>query len=246
MNDRNRHNHRDSQTREKLLAVGGETFARVGFDHATVRDICAAAGANIAAVNYHFGGKEGLYRATFLHFYERAVQAHPPDFGVKSDDPPAELLRAFIRSFFLRIFDRNKPQWMAELMLREMIKPTGVLDELVDRQMVNMRDRLVCIVRAIAGRKLGDHEVFQACTSIVGQIVFHKHCHPIIRRMWPEHSSYSAGDVDALAEHVWKFCLAGVEAMREMSHGRKSSGKSVGNAGKSGAKAPGLNHRRRA
>lgn len=203
----------DADTRHRLLTAGGEVFARRGFEAATVREICAAAGANIAAVNYHFGDKGGLYRATFLHFYEEGVKAYPPDFGVNAQASPSELLRAFIRSFFLRVFDAAKPQWLAELMLQEMIRPTGVLDELVDRQMVNMRDRLIAIVRAISGDLLTDQQIFAACCSIVGQIVFHKHCTPIIRRMWPGDCTYSPAEVEALAEHVYAFSLAGLQQM---------------------------------
>ena len=51
----------DRETRDRLIDVAAVLFAEHGFDTVTVRDICAKASANVAAVNYHFGGKAGLY-----------------------------------------------------------------------------------------------------------------------------------------------------------------------------------------
>ena len=48
-------------TKERLMEVAGQVFAEKGFRDATVREICQRAGANLAAVNYHFGDKERLY-----------------------------------------------------------------------------------------------------------------------------------------------------------------------------------------
>ena len=47
-------------TREKILTAATELFIERGFDKTTVRDICTAAGVNIAAINYHFKGKQHL------------------------------------------------------------------------------------------------------------------------------------------------------------------------------------------
>ena len=48
-------------TRRELLDAAAEVFGEAGYRNATVREICRRAGANIAAINYHFGDKEKLY-----------------------------------------------------------------------------------------------------------------------------------------------------------------------------------------
>jgi AcrR family transcriptional regulator len=50
-------------TRERLLDAAEQLFLQGGYDGTSSRMITAAAGANLAAVNYHFGGKEGLFQA---------------------------------------------------------------------------------------------------------------------------------------------------------------------------------------
>ncbi|MBN8726391.1 MAG: TetR family transcriptional regulator [Xanthomonadales bacterium] len=47
-------------TRERILSVAEDLFARHGFAGASLRQVTAAARVNLAAVNYHFGSKDGL------------------------------------------------------------------------------------------------------------------------------------------------------------------------------------------
>ncbi len=47
---------------KKLLSAACDVFVEMGFRDATVAEICRRAGANISAVNYHFGSKETLYQ----------------------------------------------------------------------------------------------------------------------------------------------------------------------------------------
>jgi AcrR family transcriptional regulator len=51
------------RTKDQILDAAEKLFAQVGFGAASVRDITHEAGVNLAAVNYHFGSKEGLVRA---------------------------------------------------------------------------------------------------------------------------------------------------------------------------------------
>lgn len=50
-------------TREKIIKAASRAFARNGYERASIRAIVAEADVNQAAINYHFGSKEGLYRA---------------------------------------------------------------------------------------------------------------------------------------------------------------------------------------
>jgi len=53
---------RDAEaTQAAILASAQEQFARLGYDHVSLRDIAGDAGADVALVKRYFGGKEGLF-----------------------------------------------------------------------------------------------------------------------------------------------------------------------------------------
>jgi len=52
-------------TKERILGAAESLFAQRGFDGASLRQLTAAAGVNLAAVNYHFGSKEKLVEQIF-------------------------------------------------------------------------------------------------------------------------------------------------------------------------------------
>ena len=61
-------------TKARLLEAAGEEFAEKGFELARVRAICERAGANLAAVNYHFGDKEQLYVEALLEAHRCGLE----------------------------------------------------------------------------------------------------------------------------------------------------------------------------
>lgn len=63
------------KTRDLLLDEARKHFCEKGFNGASVRDICDGAGANVSAIKYHFGGKEGLYRECFKVYGESRLNA---------------------------------------------------------------------------------------------------------------------------------------------------------------------------
>ena len=54
---------KSSITKVRILDTAEELFMEHGFEATTLRQITAAAGVNLAAVHYHFGGKEELFEA---------------------------------------------------------------------------------------------------------------------------------------------------------------------------------------
>jgi AcrR family transcriptional regulator len=198
------------ETRRQILEVAGGVFAEVGFRNATIREICRRAGANIAAVNYHFGDKETLYAEVLRHSQRKAFEKYPPLLGVAPDAPPEDRLRAFIQSFLLRIFDGSSTAWFGKMMSREMVEPTEALDLLVKERMQPMADLLRGMVAEVLGCPPDAENVRLCCFSIVSQCVFYHHCRTMISRLFPE-QRLDASAVQQLAGHIAGFSLAAMK-----------------------------------
>ncbi|APZ43203.1 hypothetical protein BW247_08950 [Acidihalobacter ferrooxydans] len=110
-------------TRERILRTATRVFAEKGYNRASVREICQAAGANGAAVHYHFGDKISLYREVLR---PAAELTEIPD-ELRADDTPLRVgLEAYFRPLRTLANDRQMPH-MHLLFMREQMQPTGML-----------------------------------------------------------------------------------------------------------------------
>jgi len=205
---------RQDETRRQLLEAAGEVFAAAGFRQATVREICRRAGANIAAVNYHFGDKEALYAEVLRQAHRQAFEKYPLLPGLGADASPADKLRVFVRSFLLRIFDSEPTAWFGKMMLREMIEPTGALDSLLEERMRPMADQIRGIVAEILGCLPNDEQARLCSLSVVSQCVFYHHCRRVVARLFPE-QRLDATAIEPLADHITRFSLAAMRHLPE-------------------------------
>lgn len=201
-------------TRTQILEAAGAVFASVGFRDATVREICARAGVNIAAVNYHFGDKETLYREVLRYSQAEAFTQYPPLLNVSPAAPAEARLRAFLHSWLLRTFSSGATAWHGQLISREMVDPTGALDEIVRDKIQPMSLQLRGIVGEILGLPPGDEQVRLCTLSIVGQCVFYHHCRPVLTRLFPQQPPLDTLGTERLADHITRFSLA---AMRHLT-----------------------------
>lgn len=65
----------DGDAPSRIIIAATALFARQGYDGTSTKDICEAAGVNIAAIHYHFGSKEDLYRHIIESFGGSRLQS---------------------------------------------------------------------------------------------------------------------------------------------------------------------------
>lgn len=200
------------QTRARLLDAAREVFSQYGFQGATVREICRRAEANGAAVNYHFGSKEGLLTEA-LNFSQLATLQKD---NVKSAECPKIRLRLFLRDFMLMLLDEKNASSQCRIMARELADPTPALDQIVSEAIAPLHKFLGKLLREIVGDQVSETELRRCVYSILGQCQFYRHSHPVLQRLHPK-LRYDHKEIDAIAEHIADFSLAGIKHLAKKS-----------------------------
>lgn len=210
--------------KERLLDAAGAVFAERGFEAATVREICARAEANLAAVNYHFGDKERLYIEAVKAAHARRLARHPPPV-LPPGMPPAARLRLWIRHLLQRlVLDQDQPAWCAQLVMRELAVPTAACRELTQEFIRPQFEQLVALVAELAPPRTSARQLHLLAFSIVGQCVYHRLARPIIGYLvGPE--EFGSYDLDRLTDHITAFTLRGLAGLGSRRHrsGRRRS-----------------------
>jgi AcrR family transcriptional regulator len=216
------------QTCMRLLQAAGKIFAEQGYEGAKVRDICALADVNVAAVNYHFGDKLGLYTAVLKSALLADADTRVID-QMKRCKSPEEALRFQIRTLLREAHGRDLASLHIRLMTQELARPSAALDRVVDEvirpRYARLRETISRIIHLPS-----DHEKVRLCAhSIVGQVVHYVHATPVISRVWPE-LELDSQRIEQIADHIADFSLCSLHALanaKPASKHKKRSGRST-------------------
>lgn len=208
-----------SQTRASLLAAAADLFAERGYAGARVREIAARAGANVAAVSYHFGGKQGLYLAVLEHEAARMIAQHPLP-AADAPQAPDVRLRAVIAGLLGRALADDEHGYAQRLLVREMLSPSDALPLMVERVQKPQFAQVMQAVRAIAGPSLPAGALRLACLSLVSQCLFYRVARPVIDHVAPGVTDPDARE--ALVDHLLRYNLAALRAWQPATDGART------------------------
>ncbi len=197
--------------RERILLAAGQEFAEKGYEAATVRDICLAAGVNGAAVNYYFGEKRRLYVESVKHAHrERVRQVPQPEWAAGT--PAAPQLRDFVGNMLERMLGFDQPPWQVRLMLREVLQPTEACRELVEDYFRPHFEMLVAILDELVEGRLGDLQLRRVALSVIGQCFLYRAASDVVGMLVPTTEIESPHTPHLLAEHITTFTRAALGA----------------------------------
>lgn len=211
---------KDLDTRRRVLEVAARLFAERGFRKVTVREICAAADANVAAVNYHFRNKMGLYTEvarTAINAMRATTEA-----ALKGNETATarDALHHYIRVHLHHILGEGHESWIHKLMTREMTDPTPALDLIVEEGIRPRLKHLARVISELMRCPVDDERVARCVASIRGQCLMYLP-NPVTCRLNPRWRP-TADQLDQIGTHIAEFSLAGIGAVARAEPTRRS------------------------
>lgn len=205
---------RETDTRQRLIDAASDIFIEQGFKAAKIREIVKQAHANLAAINYYFGGKEGLYAAVIQHTASLVFEEQSQRLVAHATSSPEDQLKEYIRIFLKRLLDDTIQARWGKLIARETVEPTAAFDMVVEKYILPAHAELKKIIRAILGVGASEQSVQRSAMSVVGLCLYYQTARRAVGRLDPDFS-FTPAEVIRLAEHITAFSLAGLSDLAQ-------------------------------
>ncbi len=209
----------EDNTRDRLLDQAERLFAEKGYAAVSVREITGAAECNLAAVNYHFGGKQNLYMGVFQERWAKRAQRVQQSFAAAlagRDQPQlADVISAMARAFLQGPLTDEERRNHIQLMQRELSDPGEALGMIVEQVMRPYIRELAKMIRPCLSRQVGEPQLSIYILSMLGVVLYFFLARPAVSGIL--HQEYDEAFKAELISHITAFCLNGIHALSQES-----------------------------
>ncbi len=200
-----------AEARTRLLDASLRLFAAQGFAKTSTREIANAAKVNISSISYYFGDKAGLYKAVFND--PRTNPEIDPSVFIDPQVPLRLALHALIKGLIDPLKAGDLMECCAKLHFREMLEPTGIWREEIDRVIRPAHNGLVALLCRHLGIVDEDDDVHRLAFAISGvgvTLMVNSDPIQVLRPSLIEGSDA----IDAYSERMADFAMAMFESER--------------------------------
>jgi AcrR family transcriptional regulator len=198
--ERPAHDNRGAETRQRLIHSALEVFGEYGFDGASTRMLAERAGANLAAIPYHFGSKEGLYRAAAEYIVEFSKRELQPIIDriermamerKVSRRAASELLEELLQRFSSLVIGSPEADSWAGFIMREQLHPGAAFEILFEGLMKKLIDAASRMLAITLRMRPDDPRLMITTQTVLGQIVIFRSGRAAVLRQlgWKEISA---------------------------------------------------------
>lgn len=204
-------NHKNTDTRERLLTHAEALIARKGYHAVSIREITSAAKCNLASVNYHFGNKKQLYLAVFAErWVSRATRLRSffeKDLAKAPQATPRAVFRSLANAFLSGPLTDKERLYHAQLIQREMTNPTEAFDLIAEGVMKPFFSTLAGHLQPYMPPEMSDEQMILNLLSMFGMVLYFNFARAAVTRMTGR--AYDAALKERLMHHIAEFALQG-------------------------------------
>ena len=203
-----------NNVKERLLDAGEVLFSEKGFDGASTRGLTLEAGCNVAAVNYHFGGKYELYREVVRRrvrqMRDARIERLRTVVAERGDDLALEdVLMTFATAFIEPLVNESQGRRFMRIIGWEMIEGRLPKQELYDEMIKPVVTQMTeLFLRLFPG--MSERAIFLCIASIIGQLLHTVHVYEAFKEEGVER--FGSVEMNSRVEHIVKFSAAGIRA----------------------------------
>lgn len=197
------------ETGEKIIECAGQLIAEKGFASVTSKEICRAAGVNLAAVNYHFGSRDGLYLAVLENVQQYLISIHTLTDLYESNLTPRQKIEKCIDFLAGNAF--YKIDWQISAWVREVMNPSPAFMEIFRKEGLPKISVLIKMFSEYTGYTPGDPKLYSGLITLFAPFVM---CllgrHYAARKEMPVHIP-----IEIMAENIKQLALANLENLKK-------------------------------
>lgn len=201
-------------TKARILAGAERLFAERGYDGATVRQIALLAKVPIALINYHFGNKDGLYRAVFELRTPTMVDQRQAGMELaEMEADPDKRLELLVKSLIapmLKLKSTEKHSWFGRIMAREVADPKNAERKIIEEMLDPIARQFIAMLAECMPHK-SEAEIQWAYHAMIGAMVFYMADYGRIARL--SGNKCDPEDHRSATKHLVSFLISGCKGI---------------------------------
>ena len=173
-------------TKDKILKVAAQEFARNGYKNTTVREICKRAKVNVAAIRYHFSGKKFLYKDVIDYLF-----SHDPsnkreiDITEISEEEWKGCFCNYISELIIKMTGKEEfRSALHKIIFREILDPSELFPVLYQEYLRLLIDNICRIISFRFHSELTDEAFDIVLFSIIAQISFYEENKNLVKQYY--------------------------------------------------------------
>lgn len=207
-----------TDTKTKLLRSAAKLFAKYGLDGVSTRDLAKRSGVNLCSINYYFGTKQKLYEAVLqdvvAYISDHFVLPVREKMAAAENMPPREEIKYFIGQFYEFLCGEAVSEIQAELLMKELLKPTAAYDRFYSAIFEPLHKRLSGLVASELNLPPDSRQAVLQTHILLGQVVmFRIHKTALLRRLGIK--KYTPELMEQTKSLLMRSCDAVLKALRE-------------------------------